>query len=163
RLCVDIDHAVRRTAVRRPSHGRHDVHGIRASEAVMGKWSAPSFQLPVASKWRRHPPARAANCQPPTGNWQSARAFTLTELMIAIALVIILAVGVAQVFQMTSQTVSSGQALQPLTRDARAAESVFSNDIQSMVTHTDQPALIIWSQRNEAFLNEHDRLSDEDD
>ncbi len=128
----------------------------------MGKWSAPSFQLPVASKWRRHPPARAANCQPPTGNWQSARAFTLTELMIAIALVIILAVGVAQVFQMTSQTVSSGQALQTLTRDARAAESVFSNDIQSMVTHTDQPALIIWSQRHGAFLNEHDRLSDED-
>lgn len=79
--------------------------------------------------------------------------FTLTEVMIAVALVLVLIVGVAQIFQMTSTTVSSGQALQALTRDARAAEATLSNDVQSMVTHTDQPALIIWNQRHAEFLD----------
>lgn len=89
-------------------------------------------------------------------------AFTLTEVIIAIALVVILVIGVAQVFQMTSQTVSSGQALQILTRDARAAEATLSADVQSMVSHTDQPALIIWNQRHAAFLDANHEAADPD-
>jgi type II secretory pathway pseudopilin PulG len=82
--------------------------------------------------------------------------------MIAIALVLVLIVGVAQVFQMTSQTVSSGQALSALTRDARAAETTMTADIDAMVAGSDQPAVIIWNQRAYAFLNENDAATDLD-
>ncbi len=90
------------------------------------------------------------------------RGFTLTEVMIAIALVMVLIVGVAQVFQMTSQTISAGQALARLTRDARAAETTMAADVMAMVNTSDQPAIVLWSQRTYAFLNENEHAADMD-
>ncbi|MCC6239085.1 MAG: type II secretion system protein [Phycisphaerales bacterium] len=88
--------------------------------------------------------------------------FTLVEVMIAIALVLVLILGATQVFRLTSQTVSSAQALQVVMRDARAAETTMVADSHSMVSSTDQPALMIWSQRTYAFLNENEEEADLD-
>lgn len=89
-------------------------------------------------------------------------AFTLVEVMIAVALVMVLIVGVAQVFNMTSQTISAGQALQTVTRDARAAETMFAHDGRNMLTGNLQPALVIWSQRHWEFLDAAAQTSDLD-
>ena len=47
-------------------------------------------------------------------------AFTIVELMISIALVVILMVGIHQVFKMSSDTVSMGHALADMARDNRS-------------------------------------------
>ena len=51
---------------------------------------------------------------------QPRRAFTLIEVMISIALVLILVLGINQVFKLTSDTVGAGQALASKARDYRA-------------------------------------------
>ncbi|MCC7349909.1 MAG: prepilin-type N-terminal cleavage/methylation domain-containing protein [Phycisphaerales bacterium] len=89
------------------------------------------------------------------------RAFTLVELMIAIALVLILMVGINQVFKMTTDTVGAGQAINAASRDLRGAQSVFNNDLHGAVT-SNPPIFMIRSQQTPAFLNQADQLGDRD-
>ncbi len=46
------------------------------------------------------------------------RAFTLVELMISIALVLLLVIGINQVFSLTSKTVGAGQGVHSAARAA---------------------------------------------
>lgn len=89
------------------------------------------------------------------------RAFTLVELMISIALVLILLVGINQVFKMTTDTVGAGQAINAASRDLRGAQSVFFNDLHGAVT-SNPPAFIIRSEQTTAFRNRADELGDRD-
>ncbi|MCC6422202.1 MAG: prepilin-type N-terminal cleavage/methylation domain-containing protein [Phycisphaerales bacterium] len=89
------------------------------------------------------------------------RAFTLVELMVAIALVLILLVGINQVFKMTTDTVGAGQAINAASRDLRGAQSVFFNDLHGAVT-SNPPVFMIRSQQTPAFRNQADQLGDRD-
>lgn len=89
------------------------------------------------------------------------RAFTLVELMVAIALVLILLIGINQVFKMTTDTVGAGQALNAASRDLRGAQSVFFNDLHGAVT-SNPPVFMIRSQQIPAFRNRADQLGDRD-
>ena len=69
-----------------------------------------------------------------------ARAFTLVELMISIALVLVIILGVNAIFKMASDTVNAGQALSGANRDNRAIQSVIYQDFQSAVETGDASA-----------------------
>jgi prepilin-type N-terminal cleavage/methylation domain-containing protein len=68
------------------------------------------------------------------GNRQSTirNAFTLIELMISIALVLLLLIGVNQVFRLTGDAVGAGQVLSGLNRDLRAAQGVLADDFRGI-------------------------------
>ncbi len=87
--------------------------------------------------------------------------FTLVELMISIALVLLLVVGINQVFSLTSKTIGTGQASSNAQRDMRAAKKVMEDDFDSALT-TSGPCFIINNQRVWAFRNKQDQLSDPD-
>jgi prepilin-type N-terminal cleavage/methylation domain-containing protein len=87
-------------------------------------------------------------------------AFTLVELMVAIALVLVLMLGVSRVFTATTQTVGAGQSVSDNTRDARAAQAVMAQDMLNFVQ--DAPFIMIRSRPQVAFRNRSTELSDRD-
>jgi type II secretory pathway pseudopilin PulG len=90
-------------------------------------------------------------------------AFTIIELMISIAMVVILMVGVHQVFKMSSDTVGIGQALADLARSNRSVQNIFHDDYQRLVK--DAPLFIIRSGVSStvgAFNTEAERAADRD-
>lgn len=60
---------------------------------------------------------------------RTQRGFTLTELLVAIALLMIIMVGVATVFRTTGDTISAGVAINDLNRRLNAARTTLGNDI----------------------------------
>src|SRR5438093_9277374 len=60
-------------------------------------------------------------------------AFTIIELMISIAMVVILMVGIHQVFKMSSDTVGVGNALADNARANRSVQQIFRDDVQRLV------------------------------
>ena len=89
------------------------------------------------------------------------RAFTLVELMVSMALVLVLILGVNAVFKMASDTVNAGQALAGANRDNRSTQSTIYHDFQTMVAD-DGPLLLIRSERVPAFRNAADEFADRD-
>src|SRR5207248_3137139 len=63
----------------------------------------------------------------------------------------------------TSETVGTGQTLGVIARDARAAETVFYDDLgRALVINKDEPCFIISSQVQPAFRNRTDEAGDRD-
>jgi prepilin-type N-terminal cleavage/methylation domain-containing protein len=92
--------------------------------------------------------------------------FTLIELMISIALVLVLILGVNQVFQYTTQAVGAGEAINSAIRGSRAAEATFAGDLGNMVSPgsgpTDSASLIIASMQAYAYRNKADMAAEGD-
>ena len=68
----------------------------------------------------------AQNNKLATGHWPlptARRGFTFTEILIALALILILLIGVSQVFTITSRTIGAGQSLSVAMRAQRATTS----------------------------------------
>src|SRR5438552_535043 len=87
--------------------------------------------------------------------------FTLIEVMISMALVLGLILGINAVFKMAADTVGTGQALSAKMRDARAAQTVFFNDISHAVVASDRiPFLVIDSRTQAAFRDARDQEND---
>jgi prepilin-type N-terminal cleavage/methylation domain-containing protein len=89
------------------------------------------------------------------------RAFTLIELMVSIAMVLILILGVNAIFKMASDTINAGQALSAANQAQLASTSVFYDDFRTAVIN-DGPMLLIRSERVFAFRNRVDEQSDLD-
>ena len=91
------------------------------------------------------------------------RAFTLIELMISIALVVILILGVSQVFQYTTQAVGAGEAITAAIRNGRSAQTAFDDDFNAMVGYgtsvNDSACLIISSRAAYSFRDAKDKIS----
>jgi type II secretory pathway pseudopilin PulG len=100
----------------------------------------------------------------PMTNRQSAQGgFTLVELIISMALMVLVMFGVQTVFSTTQKTVGAAHAMSGIIRDARAAQSVIYGDLQQAVTQRDEmPALIIYSRREVGFRSPEDQLTDFD-
>jgi prepilin-type N-terminal cleavage/methylation domain-containing protein len=93
----------------------------------------------------------------------AASGFTLVELMISIVLVLILILGVNQVFKIATDSVGAGQAISDQSRDNRAVQTVLFNDFaQSIIRQGDSPCFVIRSRRTPAFLDQEEMLSDAD-
>ena len=93
------------------------------------------------------------------------RAFTLVELMISIALVLLLMLGINQVFKVTGEAVGTNQAISTGLRDARAIQSVLTSDFNAWATDVpvaNSPPVIIRSERVSAFRNKADEQQDRD-
>jgi prepilin-type N-terminal cleavage/methylation domain-containing protein len=88
-------------------------------------------------------------------------AFTLIELMVSIALVLILILGINQVFKIASDTVNAGQSLSTANRSNRGIQGVLYPDFQNAVV-TGAPCFIIRSTYLPAFRNRTDELGDRD-
>ncbi len=115
------------------------------------------------------------------------RGFTLTEILIALALIVILLIGVSQVFTLTSSTISQGQAFSTALRTQRAVGQMLSNDILGFASTTGDrqdlanddlvtpsgmrplapidpderaPYLVISNARIAAYLDKNDEASD---
>ena len=65
--------------------------------------------------------------------------FTFVELMISIALVIVLMLGVNQIFSFTSRAVGAGEAVNTAIRDSRAMGESFAADFAAMVPNGNGP------------------------
>jgi prepilin-type N-terminal cleavage/methylation domain-containing protein len=63
----------------------------------------------------------------------SRRGFTIVELMISIAMVVILMVGIHQVFKMSSDTVGIGHAVGDMARNNRSVQGVFHHDYERVL------------------------------
>lgn len=87
--------------------------------------------------------------------------FTLVEVMISVALVLVLILGVNQVFKMTADTVGAGQTMSANVRDSRAAQTVIYNDLSGAVTQN-PPMFMIAASRVSAFRNRDDAAGDRD-
>jgi prepilin-type N-terminal cleavage/methylation domain-containing protein len=100
--------------------------------------------------------------QPSQTNVARRSGFTLLELMISIALVLILILGVNTVFSMTAQTVSAGNALGTIYRANQSFHGVIYQDFKSMLVGNEAPCFVIQCQRRYAFRNAADRDADRD-
>lgn len=87
--------------------------------------------------------------------------FTLTELMVAAALGMVILLTTTLAFRSTSETVGVGQALAGTTRDARSAQAVFRGDCQTMLRE-DAPFILIQSRRLVRFVDANDEKEDTD-
>jgi type II secretory pathway pseudopilin PulG len=88
--------------------------------------------------------------------------FTLTELLVTCALVTVLMLACAQIFSIASKTIGGGQAINAAVRDAQAAQAVFARDFSAAAPATVSPVMYIVSDRQYAFRNSNDSLSDTD-
>src|SRR5205085_2771736 len=89
-------------------------------------------------------------------------AFTLVEVMISVALVLVLILGINQVFRITASTVSSGQALSENVRNSRAVQTVLYNDLQKNPEFRNGPFLLIRNLAVPAYMRREDEQSDRD-
>jgi len=98
------------------------------------------------------------------------RAFTLVELVVAVAIALVLTIAVGSVFRMTSDTIGAGQALGGVVRDSRAVQTVIASDLSGAVlpygagasTLEDGPFLLIRSERLTMFRTRNDQVTDRD-
>ena len=106
-----------------------------------------------------------------------ANGFTLVELMISLALVLLLTVAMARIFGVTTRAISKGTAVGEVVRGLDATSKALQIDLagtQSGVGYdpyrkpagvlplSEQPAIIISSKTYNTFLNEADRKADAD-
>jgi hypothetical protein len=101
---------------------------------------------------------RTRNSQLTTRNFSPA--FTLVELMISIAMVLVLIVGVNYVFTKTTDAVGAGQQVNTFARDSQTTQAVLFNDFRHI--SKDSPCFVIGSQLVTQFLNSADAQSGSD-
>lgn len=88
------------------------------------------------------------------------RGFTLIELMISLALMVLLMLGVNFIFTAVGGATGSAQTLSKIGRDIQATQNVLARDFSNMAVQG--PSIIIWSERVSAFRSNKDLLSDGD-
>ena len=107
----------------------------------------------------------------------SRRGFTLTELMISLALVLLLTLAMTRIFGVTTRAISKGNAIGEVTRGLDAVRTTLAadmtgadygvgydpaSDAQGILPLNKQPAIIIYSTSAPTFLNAADQKSDSD-
>jgi prepilin-type N-terminal cleavage/methylation domain-containing protein len=97
------------------------------------------------------------NCRSPQF---SRRAFTLIELMLSIALVLLLILGINYVFKATADAVGAGEAINTMSRDTQGAAPTIFGDFRNIATNP--PCFIISSQIVQQFLNADDAATGSD-
>lgn len=89
------------------------------------------------------------------------QAFTLVEVLISIALVLVIILGVNQVFGLTSRTIGGANAMSTIVRDARNAQTIITRDISNAEIDR-APFMYLRSEVMLAFRDRADQLGDKD-
>ena len=89
-------------------------------------------------------------------------AFTLVELMISIAIVLVLMLGINFVFSMSARTISGGMAISAVARDIRNSRRVMEQDFGNAVGAEEMPAVMIHSEYIYTWRDKQDKLADRD-
>jgi prepilin-type N-terminal cleavage/methylation domain-containing protein len=93
----------------------------------------------------------------------TARAgFTLVEVIIAIAIALLLIVGISEVFAIAQRTIGAGTTVQSSIMADRGIQSTFADDFRSMANGTDSPGLVITSSSINAWRSQTDMKEDRD-
>ncbi len=91
-------------------------------------------------------PAANPSIHRPRRRW----AFTLTELLIAIAMVLILMTGIVRVFKYATDSIGAGMAVSDLVRIQRVLDNVIPADAAGLSINTTKcPAILMDSQQND--------------
>jgi prepilin-type N-terminal cleavage/methylation domain-containing protein len=88
--------------------------------------------------------------------------FTLIEVMISVAIVLVLMLGINYVFSTSAKTISIGMAATGVNREIRGARKVFEKDFANAVSAEEMPALIIHNEIVYAWKDKQDKLTDAD-
>ena len=94
-----------------------------------------------------------------------SRAFTLTEVLISVALSLVLILGINQIFKVSATTISTGMALSDAVRAQRAARSTLSNDFagydetSGIVPSGEMPCLIVRSANTPGYRDRNEQAS----
>jgi prepilin-type N-terminal cleavage/methylation domain-containing protein len=94
------------------------------------------------------------------GSRNNRRAFTLVELMISIALVLLLILGVNAIFRTTANTIGGGQAAIVNARALRNAYDSLNSDFTGIIHQETQPVLLIYNQNLPGPRDKADEASD---
>ena len=90
---------------------------------------------------------------------KAARGFTLAELVIAVGAVVLLTLGIAQIFQQVSKLVGTGSALSEIDQTARVLETQLRDDIAALNRMaTDETYLAIRNRRLDGAYASRDDL-----
>ncbi|HEY1922941.1 MAG TPA: type II secretion system protein [Tepidisphaeraceae bacterium] len=87
-------------------------------------------------------------------------AFTLVELMLSLAMVLLLIIGINYVFRSATDAVSAGQNLNQINSDAQATQPLLFDDFQNATKNP--PCFIIASQLVNQYLNGDDAKTSSD-
>jgi prepilin-type N-terminal cleavage/methylation domain-containing protein len=118
-----------------------------------GQWSLVSGQL----RQERRARIPTTNHQAPT------TAFTLIELMISLAIMVMLMLGVNMIFSSVGRATGAASASSKIVRDAQAAQTIMNGDMQGIVvTESQLPFLIIQNETIQAFRSRQEELSSPD-
>src|SRR5437868_3162117 len=90
-------------------------------------------------------------------NERFAAAFTLVELMISLALMVLMMLGVNYIFSSVGKATGAAQIVSRFGHDSQAAQNVFIQDFGN-ITLKDAPFLLISSQIQPAFSSKTDEL-----
>lgn len=88
--------------------------------------------------------------------------FTLVEVIIAIAIALLLIVGISEVFAIAQRTIGAGTTVQSSIMADRGIQSTFADDFRSMANGTDSPGLVITSSSINAWRSQTDMKEDRD-
>lgn len=88
----------------------------------------------------------------------SACGFTLVEVLLSLAMVVLLLLGIARIFDMTASTVHGGIVIGRITRDFRNVMSTLSDDNQHMLSLGQTPFVLIDQQEVAAYLDGNDNI-----
>ncbi|MCY2953404.1 MAG: prepilin-type N-terminal cleavage/methylation domain-containing protein [Planctomycetota bacterium] len=88
------------------------------------------------------------------------RGFTLVELMVSIAMVMVLIAGVYAVFDAATKTTGVGIAVGQFTRAVRSLEQVMHDDFSHAVSAGEMPCIVIYSEQVFAYADRKDMDSD---
>jgi prepilin-type N-terminal cleavage/methylation domain-containing protein len=89
------------------------------------------------------------------------KAFTLIELLIAVALMLVLMIGVHRLFAMVADAIGTSQAISSAVRDTQSAQTIMTYDVQHMAT-IDAPCILLRSEATPAFRSATDEKADRD-
>jgi type II secretory pathway pseudopilin PulG len=117
------------------------------------------FQFPIEKQQLRPSPRLSiGNRQLAIGN--SLPAFTLVELMLSLAMVLILIVGINFVFRSATDAVGAGNALNNINSDSQATQPMLFDDLRNVSKNP--PCFIISSQLVTQFGNTDDAKTSSD-
>ena len=88
--------------------------------------------------------------------------FTLIEVMISVAIVLVLMLGINYVFSTSAKTISVGMATTGVNREIRGARKVMESDFANAIPAEEMPALMIHNEVIYAWKDKQDKLADAD-
>jgi prepilin-type N-terminal cleavage/methylation domain-containing protein len=104
----------------------------------------------------RNSPRVPASARPRVLPRSPRPAFTLVEVLIAVAIALLLIVGISQIFAIAQRTTSMGTALLTSTAQDRSLQNTLNRDLHAILPMDDSPGFVLASYAAAMFRNKSD-------